>query len=93
MTRYTVVWDKDFEADLIDTWAAADSETRALLTSVADWADEHLVNDPDKQGQTEPEPGLRSVVVPHPQARIAVIYQVLPDDRQVRLLRMTFRRD
>ena len=37
MTRYTVVWDKDFEADLIDTWAAADSETRALLTSVADW--------------------------------------------------------
>jgi hypothetical protein len=92
MTRYTVVWDRDFERDLINTWAEADSETRAVLTAVADWADDHLVIDPDQQGQSEPEPGLRSVVVPHPQFRLAVIYQVVPEDRQVRVVRMTFQR-
>ena len=92
MTRYTVVWDQEFERDLINTWAEADSETRAVLTFVADWADENLATDPEKLGQREPEPDLRSVAVPHPNIRVAVIYQVLPADRQVRVVRMTFQR-
>jgi hypothetical protein len=93
MTRFTVVWDPDVESPFIDTWVAGDSQTRALLTAIANWVDENLANDPDQKGQPRHDLAARIVAVPVPNspARVSITYRVLPDDRQVRVIRLVVR--
>jgi len=93
MTRYTVVWNSDFEAQYTDAWTKSDSETREILTELANWVDRELVDDPVSKGRLSAEPLTYIAAVPNALARISVAYQVLPDDRLVRVVRMTFKRD
>jgi hypothetical protein len=55
MTRFTVVWNADFEADFTNTWLTSDSQIRAVLTDTANWIDKHLAEDADIKGQWRPE--------------------------------------
>ena len=91
MTRYTVIWDPDLEAHLIAAWVNSDSETRALLTEIANWVDVNLAFDPHSKGQADPE-SLRTLSVPISGARVSVTFLVLPEERQVRVVRLVFRR-
>ena len=93
MTRYTVVWDEDVEAPFISDWVAGDAGTRKILTDIANWVDTNLSEDPDQKGQPRPDLGARILVVPvsATSARVSVTYRVLPDDRQVRVVRMVIR--
>jgi hypothetical protein len=90
MSRYTVVWDADLEDQFIDFWARGNSETRAILTAVANWVDANLSIDPERKGQVEPD-GLRVVKVPTIAATITVVFEVFADDRMTRVLRLKFR--
>jgi hypothetical protein len=87
VTQYTVLWDEELEA----TWIASDSLTRAILTDVANWVDSTLSVDPDLKGQEQEAP-VRILAVPISAARVSVTYQVLPEDRQVRVIRLVFRK-
>jgi hypothetical protein len=95
MTRYTVVWDTDVEASLANAWIAGNSAMRFALTAIADWIDTSLSEDPDLKGQPLPEISVRTMNVPLSisTARVEVTYQVFPDDRLVRVVRIVFRSD
>ena len=54
MTRFTVVWNADLEAEFANTWLASDSQTRAVLTETANWIDKYLAEDADIKGQWRP---------------------------------------
>jgi hypothetical protein len=94
MTRYTVVWDADVEAALVNAWIAGLS-MRSTLTAIADWLDTYLVEDPDVKGQPVPELSARMIAVPLSiaPARVEATFQVFPDDRLVRVTRLVFRSD
>lgn len=51
MIHYTVEWAPDVEADFIDRWVEADSDTRAVYTAAANWIDRELSADADKKRQ------------------------------------------
>ena len=93
MTRYTVTWDEDVEGPFIDAWVRGDDTMRRTLTEIADWVDSQLREDPVAKGEATDEPGTRIVVVmlSSSLARISVVYEVWPDDRLVRIVRLTFR--
>jgi len=93
MTRYTVVWDPDVEAPFIKYWVAAGSQTRAILTEIANWVDANLAEDPGNKGHARPDLGARIIAVPPLglPARVSVSYEVWPEDRQVRVIRLTIR--
>jgi hypothetical protein len=93
MTRYTVVWDADVESRFIAAWTAGDSRMRANLTDIANWVDTNLAEDAERKGQALAELDARVIVVPvsGTAARVSVTYQVLPNDRQVRIVRLVFR--
>jgi hypothetical protein len=93
MTRYTVVWDADVETPFMNAWIAGDSRTRAVLTEIADWVDKQLAENPDVQGRPCPELSARTLDVPlaSSAARVSVTYQVLRDDRLVRVIQFAFR--
>ena len=93
MTRYTVVWDSGLLAYFIGSWTAADSQTRETLTQVANWVDAYLSLDAETKGRRTADGELQVSYVPVAHARVTVTFEVLPDDRQVRVLRMTFVRD
>ena len=83
MTRFTVVWNADLEAEFANTWLASDSQTRAVLTETANWIDKYLAEDPDIKGQWRPELSACSIDVPllASSAHVSVTYQVRsPDD-------------
>jgi hypothetical protein len=88
---YTVLWDPDLEAQFIHAWVGSDSQTRGLLTDIANWIDANLAADPDLKGREE-STSVRILAVPISAARASVAYQVLPEDRQVRVIRLVFRR-
>ncbi|MBW3598040.1 MAG: hypothetical protein KY475_12275 [Planctomycetes bacterium] len=92
MTQFTVVWDSDLEAEFIRFWTDAGSHLRALLTHASNWLDERLSQAPESLGQiVEGEP-YRVIIVPGTQSpRVEVIYQVLPEDRLVRILSIRLR--
>ena len=71
-------------------WVIADSETRSVLTEIANWVDSSLTVDPDKKGQEWRELSVRVLAVPIGPARVSVAYQVLPEDCQVRVVRLMF---
>jgi len=93
MTRYTVVWDQDLLAHFTDAWTKSDSQTRDTLTQIANWVDRNLAIDPDSKGRPAPDGSARVVYVPVALARVTVRFQVSSDDREVRVVRMTFVRD
>lgn len=93
MTRYTVVWDDDAEAVVLSAWIAGDSTVRATLTSISDWIDANLATDADVKGVAVPAEMARAIDTPlrGTSASARVIFQVSPDDRQVRVIRITVR--
>lgn len=94
MARYTVVWDPDVETSFLNHWIAGDSQTRAQLTEVAHWIDSKLSENAADLGRARPDLGARIVAVPlsTSQARVAATFEVYPEDRIVRVVRLTFRR-
>jgi hypothetical protein len=92
MTRYTVAWAADVEGPFIDAWIAGDSPTRKKLTSIADWIDTNLSDFPDLKGEPIPDREARIVEVPvhDSTARVSAVYQVLPNDRLVRVIQIVF---
>ena len=93
MTRYTVLWNRDVESQFISAWVAGDSRIRAILTEIANWVDKNLAECPDEKGQPRSDLSVRILAVPisNSPARVSVTYQVLHDDRQVRVVRLVFR--
>lgn len=94
MIRYTVVWDLELQERLAEAWLTADSEVRKVLTEAANWIDINLAQDAETIGQPIGEFVVRVVAVPitSTSAVVSATFQVSEDDRQVRLLRLTFRR-
>jgi len=94
MTRYTVLWDADIEVQFVSAWLAGDSRTRATLTEIANWVDKNLAEDPNQKGQPRHDLSARILAVPTASsaARVSVIFQVLSEDRQVRVVRLVFSR-
>ena len=93
MVRYTVVWDLSVEAPFIEFWVAGDSQTRLQLTEIANWVDANLSEDPDKKGRLRLDLGARIIAVPlsKSSARVSATYEVWPEDRLVRVVRLTLR--
>lgn len=93
MIRYTVVWDADIESSLANAWIAGDSKLRASLTAIADWIDKNLAEDPHIKGEPRPELSARMIDIPifSSPARVVATYQVMPDDRLVRVIQLVFR--
>ena len=54
MTRFTVVWNADLEAEFANTWLASDSHTCAVLTETANWIDKYLAEDADIRDNERP---------------------------------------
>jgi hypothetical protein len=50
MTHFTVVWDPDVELAFVEAWIDGDSQLRALLSEIANWADRNLKDDPEHLG-------------------------------------------
>lgn len=93
MTRYTVVWDAELQTAVTYWWLAGDSNMRSVLTAIADWVDTYLAVDADLKGQAMPEEAARTIAVPISvaTARVDVTFEVLPNDRLVRVKRFVFR--
>ena len=94
MTRYTVVWDQDVEVPFINAWIAGDVHTRAILTYLGNWLDANLTDDPQRKGEARSETDARQIdiSIPGTLTHVSAVYQVLADDRQVRVVRLIFRR-
>jgi hypothetical protein len=92
MTRYTVVWDTELERAVTHWWLAGDSHVRSTLTAIADWVDTYLAVDADIKGQIMPEEAARTIAVPISitTVRVNVTFDVLPEDRLVRVKRLVF---
>jgi hypothetical protein len=92
MTKYTVIWDKTLERHYTETWLRSGSQMREVLTRIANWVDTELAVDPETKGEERAEIAGRVLAVPIREARVAVVYQVIPEDRQVLVTRFIFRR-
>lgn len=92
MNRFTVVWAKEVEEPYLHYWINGDSQMRTALTEVATWVDSNLSNDPESKGRSGPEPTTRivNVELASSPARVSVTYEIYPDDRLVRVVRLTF---
>jgi hypothetical protein len=90
--RYTVVWDPDVESGFIELWTASDSQFRAVLTDIANWVDTNLSVDPDCKGQERSDLAARVLTIPMSAVRASVVYQVISEDRVVRVVRLTVRK-
>ncbi len=62
-----------------------------MLTKIANWVDLNLKADPLLKG-IEANDGIRILAVPMSTSRVSVVFQVLQADRQVRILRILFRK-
>ena len=86
MSRFTVVWASDVQEDFIDRWIAGDSATRHRLTLVANKVDQELAVAPEKRGFPHPlEPEWR-VCELFAGVVARVVFEVILDDRIVRVL-------
>ncbi len=95
MTRFTVVWDPDVEASFLSHWIAGDSQTRKYLTAVAHWIDSRLSENPADLGRPRSDLGARIIAVPlaNSPARVAATFEIYSEDRIVRVVRLTFRKE
>jgi hypothetical protein len=68
---------------------------RSTLTAIADWVDKDLSEDADIKGQSVQELLVRVIAVPLSitPARVEATFQVIPEDRLVRVTRLVFRSD
>jgi len=81
MTRRTVVWVSDAEAELAEIWLA--SASREHVTSASHTIDQALRQDADSAGNPLAE-GLRALDAPP----LRVLFEILDDDRLVRVLKV-----
>ena len=82
------------ESQFISGWLAGDSQMRTILTEIANWVDKNLADDPDQQGQPRSDLSARILAVPvsgHTGTRLCELYQDLPNDRQVHVVRLVIR--
>ncbi len=87
MDRHTVVWAGDVQDDFVELWVNSDSIQRNRLTDVANTVDRELVVSPNSIGETFPsEPGVRIWQLPGFSPLVSVVFEVLHDDRVVRVL-------
>ena len=91
MTRYKVMWANDVEEPFINYWIKGNSQTRAVLTEIANWIDTALSQDPDLKGRLREDLGARVIAVKltTTPAHISVTYEVIPEDRLVRVILLT----
>jgi hypothetical protein len=81
MTRRTVVWVSDVEAELAEIWLASTSRDRIASASQA--IDSTLANDAESAGIILAE-GLKAVDEPP----LRVLFEILERDRMVRVLKV-----
>jgi hypothetical protein len=81
MTRRTVVWVSDAEAELADIWLAAESRDR--ITSASHRIDVALAQNAELAGSLIVE-GLRALDAPP----LRVLFEILDDDGMVRVLKV-----
>ena len=81
MTRRTVVWVSDAEAELAEIWLASTSRDRIASASHA--IDSTLANDAESAGIILAE-GLKAVDEPP----LRVLFEILERDRMVRVLKV-----
>ncbi len=72
MTQFTILWDADLERHFIDAWVDSNSETRAMLTEIANWVDAYLEFDPHMKGQ-ETADSVRILTIPIHAARVSIV--------------------
>ena len=90
MERYTVVWAADVQNEFIDDWINGDSGRRQLLNDVANTIDRELAIAPENHGEPLPsEPALRVWTITDFVAKVSVAFEVRPDNRIVRVLRIS----
>jgi hypothetical protein len=91
MIKFTVTWDDEVERPLIDAWIGGNSQTRSILTEIADWVDTALSRDPELKGRPREDLGARVIAVElqSTSANISVTYQVSLEDRMVRVILLT----
>lgn len=93
MNRYTVLWDTVLEQHFTDAWVRSDSDTRDILTEVANRIDSQLSIDPERKGRRDAQgDDLRILAVPTSDAQTSVVFRVYPEDRQVLIVRLNFRK-
>ena len=93
MTRYTVVWHPDLAAEFTTVWLHSDSAMRAALTHASHWADVNLPASADQIGRPLESLPYRVVLVPGPKGcHVEIVFEVVPADRQVRIIRFTPRK-
>jgi len=89
MARHTVLWSGDVQGDFTELWVDSDSSRRNRLTDIANTVDRELAVSPEALGELLPsEPELRVWELPGFSPPVSVVYEVLPDDRVVRVLRL-----
>lgn len=93
MTRYKVMWSNDVEEPFINYWIKGNSQTRAVLTEIANWVDTTLSQDPEQKGRPREDLGARLIAVElaTTPAHISVTYEVYPNDRLVRVILLMIR--
>ena len=79
--KFTVVWSRDAESDLGQSWIDADSRVRADITVAANFCDEMLATNAHRIGESRS--GKRRVVVIPP---LVIHFEVIVDDRFARVL-------
>lgn len=90
--RYTILWDQWVETAFIDAWTKSDAQSRAVLTEIANTIDRTLSRRPEELGQLQPDGATRGVTVRVAATSVTVYFEVFPEERQVLVYRMTFRR-
>ncbi|MEM8671807.1 MAG: type II toxin-antitoxin system RelE/ParE family toxin [Planctomycetota bacterium] len=81
MTRYTVVWVKSVEDELVEIWLAASDRDDIAAATYA--VDKELGSDARLKGKEVAE-GLRSLNIPP----LRIIFTVSEDDRLVEVVRV-----
>lgn len=83
--KYTVVWDSSAVDELATLWAEAPSFVRGQITRAVDDIEAALQRRPEAVGESR-QGNVRLVIA----LPITIVYEVLPEDRQVRVLAIQF---
>lgn len=83
--KYTVVWDSSAIDELATMWAEAPSFVRGQITRAVDDIEAALQRRPEDLGESRRENVRLVIALP-----IAIVYELFPDDRQVRVLAIQF---
>jgi hypothetical protein len=87
--RFTVVWAPDVQDDFIEQWLVSDSAGRQHLRNIANSIDRELALQPETRGTPLPSaPAVRVWRLPQFSPAVSVTFEVLADDRTVRVLRI-----